>query len=376
MSLSLVLPCYNVMKYLPKCLDSIFKNDCSDIEIVLVNDGSSDDIGGGLSQYFNKNNCDHNIEFEYKDAWIKIIHTCNCGVSAARNTGIENATSDYIVFIDPDDTVKENYFSTIKAFMTSTSVDVAILGFYQIVEDKDGNVVKEGEVFPQKNYISNSVEETVRTVLPKYLGYSVEDILEWVKSKEAISKRLEWGAVWRNVYRRDFLNKNQIRFNPSIRLNEDSMFNAMCFSRAQKIRTLNKGFYCYTIRPSGAFMKKRDAELVENKTALLKARSNIVSDLNKRGFNFSVKDYAGSNVMSCFELIIKMPFSARRETKKYISNLLVKESIKILPFTGRKKVDIPLLALKCNLQALMIYAVNLGKLFLHAVPVFLLPDWK
>ena len=105
------------------------------------------------------------------------------------------------------------------------------------------------------------------------------------------------------------------------------------------------------------------AELVGNKMALLEARSNIVKDLNERGFNFSVKDYAGSNVMSCFELIIKMPFSARRETKKYISNLLVKESIKILPFTGRKKVDIPLLALKCNLQALMIYAVNLGKLF-------------
>ena len=73
MSLSLVLPCYNVMKYLPKCLDSIFKNDCNDIEIILVNDGSSDDIGGGLSQYFNKDNCDHNIEFEYKDARIKII---------------------------------------------------------------------------------------------------------------------------------------------------------------------------------------------------------------------------------------------------------------------------------------------------------------
>ena len=49
MSLSLVLPCYNVMKYLPKCLDSIFKNDCNDIEIVLVNDGSSDDIGGVMT---------------------------------------------------------------------------------------------------------------------------------------------------------------------------------------------------------------------------------------------------------------------------------------------------------------------------------------
>lgn len=116
MSLSLVLPCYNVMKYLPKCLDSIFKNDCNDIEIILVNDGSSDDIGGGLSQYFNKDNCDHNIEFEYKDARIKIIHTCNSGVSAARNTGIENATSDYIVFIDPDDTIKETINEQISNF--------------------------------------------------------------------------------------------------------------------------------------------------------------------------------------------------------------------------------------------------------------------
>ena len=50
--LSLVLPCYNVMKYLPKCLDSIFKNDCSNVEIILVNDGSSDDIGGGVKPIF------------------------------------------------------------------------------------------------------------------------------------------------------------------------------------------------------------------------------------------------------------------------------------------------------------------------------------
>lgn len=150
MSLSLVLPCYNVMKYLPKCLDSIFKNDCNDIEIILVNDGSSDDIGGGLSQYFNKDNCDHNIEFEYKDARIKIIHTCNSGVSAARNTGIENATSDYIVFIDPDDTIKENYFSTIKALMTSTSVDVAIFGILSDCRRQRWKYSKRRRNFPPK----------------------------------------------------------------------------------------------------------------------------------------------------------------------------------------------------------------------------------
>lgn len=362
MKLSLVLPCYNVAKYLPKCLDSIFKNDCTDVEIILVNDGSSDDIRGGVNQYFNKNNCNQNVEFRYKNAQVKMIHTLNCGVSAARNTGIENATGDYIIFIDPDDVIKANYLSTVKAFVTSTNVDVVILGFHQIIEDKDGNVVEEGEFYPQKCYIANSVKETVTNILPKYLGYSVEDILEWTKSSESISKRLEWGAVWRNVYRRNFLDKNQIRFNHSIRLNEDSMFNAACFSLAANVRTLNQGFYCYTIRPTGAFMKKRNAELVENKIALLKERSRIVDDLKRRGFDFSIKDYAGSNVMSCFELIIKMPFSARDETKKYIRNPIVKESISKLPFTGRKKVDIPLFALKCNLGMLILYAVNFGKL--------------
>ena len=84
-------------------------------------------------------------------------------------------------------------------------------------------------------------------------------------------------------------------------------------------------------------MKKRDAELVGNKMALLEARSNIVNDLNKRGFNFSVKDYAGSNVMSCFELIIKMPFSARRETNKYIRNPIVKRIYKSFTVYGAKK---------------------------------------
>ena len=109
-------------------------------------------------------------------------------------------------------------------------------------------------------------------------------------------------------------------------------------------------------------MKNRSASLVKNKTALLEERSRIVNDLRKRGFDFSVEDYAGSNVMSCFELIIKMPFSARNETKKYIRNPIVRESIKRMPFTGRKKVDIPLFALKCNLGVLMIDAVNLGKM--------------
>lgn len=81
-------------------------------------------------------------------------------------------------------------------------------------------------------------------------------------------------------------------------------------------------------------MKKRNVELIDNKMALLKERSCIVDDLQKRGFHFFIKDYAGSNVMSCFELIIKIFFCTERD-KKYIQNPFVKESINILLFTEK-----------------------------------------
>ena len=104
------------------------------------------------------------------DARIKIIHTCNSGVSAARNTGIENATSDYIVFIDPDDTIKENYFSTIKAFMTSTSVD-KLLDLVGKIEMKEHMMSNLSELEEKYNLLNNKEkfdsiikEETQRTV--------------------------------------------------------------------------------------------------------------------------------------------------------------------------------------------------------------------
>ena len=242
MRLSLISPCYNVAQYLPKCLDSIFENECFGVEVVLINDGSSDDIGG-LNKYFNQNKCNQNIVFEYKNAQIKIILTCNQGVSSARNTGIENATGDYIIFIDPDDMVRPNYFSSVKNLLETANVDIGIFGFHQIVEDENGRVIEEKQFYPQKKYTSNSVEETVANILPKYLGYSIEDVLKWANSKEAISKRLEWGAVWRNIYRKNFINENSIRFSPSIRLNEDSMFNATCFSVAKNVKSFDECFY-------------------------------------------------------------------------------------------------------------------------------------
>lgn len=358
MKLSIIIPCYNVTHYLLPCLESVFENTYRELELILVNDGSTDDWGGVLSNYFS-HNCHSCVSFIYNDAEIKIIHQDNTGVSSARNIGIKVATGEYVIFIDPDDYVKKDYFSSIAQFIRRTeNPDIIIMGFNQIVKDEKGNSVSRKEIFPLNTYFTNTVMESVKRILPYYLGYSVDNILRWSKEKCSLQSQREWGAVWRNIYRREFLIQNDIFFNTSIHLNEDSMFNARCFSFAEKVRTLNESFYCYTIRPCGALRKNRRAALYENKIALLNERTDIVENLRKRGFNYSIKDFAGSNVMSCFELAIKMPFTARRETRKYLSNPIVKDSIKIMPYAGMIKFDLPLFMLKHNLSILLLYVLN------------------
>lgn len=361
MKLSVILPCYNVTPYLAECLNSIFKNDCRDTEIILVDDGSTDSIEAALNPYFGRNDCDADITFPYQNADVKILHQRNSGVSAARNTGLKNATGAYVLFVDPDDTVEQGYFAAIRQFCLLEDVDVIIQGFYQKEVDARGQVIETERVLPQKQYCTNAVEETVGDVLPKYLGYSVADVVRWSKSQEALSRQAEWGGVWRHVYRLQFLNDHGIRFNPALALNEDSMFNAVCFSWAEKVRTLPQVFYDYTIRPSGALRKKKGTELLDNRMELLKQRMRIVEDLQQRGFDFSLKDYAGANVLSCMELMVKLPFSARRRANQYFQNPVIRQSIEMMPFTGRKKWDLPLWMLKHRLGLVMLYGINLAK---------------
>lgn len=95
--ISIIVPIYNVEKYLCNCIESILNQSFSDFELILVDDGSPDNSG---------KICD---EYALKDSRIKVIHKKNGGLSDARNVGAKNATTDYVVFVDADDTVKKNF---------------------------------------------------------------------------------------------------------------------------------------------------------------------------------------------------------------------------------------------------------------------------
>ena len=108
-------------------------------------------------------------------------------------------------------------------------------------------------------------------------------------------------------------------------------------AHASRIISSDACLYYYTMRPSGALLRNRGLSLVENKLYLLEERRKIVEYLNSRGFSKSVWDFAGSNVMSVIELMVKCSFSDRKKVNEYIKHPLVKKSIYIMPRIGIKK---------------------------------------
>ena len=100
--ISVIVPIYNVEKYIDRCIKSIVNQTYKNLEIILINDGSLDKSG---------QICD---TWESKDNRIKVIHQMNSGVSVARNTGLENATGEYVTFVDSDDYIEPKYCEILK----------------------------------------------------------------------------------------------------------------------------------------------------------------------------------------------------------------------------------------------------------------------
>ena len=121
--LTIIVPCYNVEKYIDKCIASIVSQTYFNLEILLTNDGSSDETG---------TICD---SWQKKDHRIKAIHKPNEGSSFARKTGVENATAEYVTFVDADDWIDENMYYNMMNALLSTNSDIAQCGVCDAYED-------------------------------------------------------------------------------------------------------------------------------------------------------------------------------------------------------------------------------------------------
>ncbi len=219
---SVIIPIYNVEKYLNQCIDSVLHQAYIDFELILVDDGSSDGCPGI---------CD---EYRKNDNRVKVIHKKNAGVSLARQDGIAIATGEYLVFIDADDRVTNDFFEVISRY---TNVD--IIRFGCIVERSDGSfferLPREREGLYEKCDIENEIYS--------YL----------VQSESA---RYYCPNLWRHVFKRELFVSNMVK-DKVIKIGEDGACVIPCIYHAQSLFCIHKCLYIYNYNETSATKGKQ-----------------------------------------------------------------------------------------------------------------------
>lgn len=244
--ITVIVPVYNVENYLRKCLDSIITQTYKNIEIIVVNDGSTD-ASGQICQ-----------EYAQKDNRIIYIEKENGGLSDARNVGLDKMTGSYVTFIDSDDWIEQDYIETLYKKIVEYQADIAVGNYYSYNEDEETYYFHiYGDSYYEKIYDNISIFENL---------YESQEM----KSFALIS-------AWGKLYKAKLF--DYLRFEKG-KLGEDGYFNQKMYLSVNKVVYLNKGLYAYRQR-SGSITKTWTEKWMH---ALVDAMSERITLLANMGY--------------------------------------------------------------------------------------------
>lgn len=216
---SIIVPIYNVEKYLDRCMQSLLGQTLKDIEIIMVDDESPDSCPVM---------CD---EYAAKDARVKVIHKKNGGLGMACNSGIESATGEYVAFCDSDDWVELDTYECMYAAAVSTQADAVYTGIQTI---NDANVVR-----PMNQPTRFEVMEDRKHIIEFAMDMICSKAEDPVESHIAMSAKIV-------LYRRSLIEKNNLRFESERKLiSEDLIWNLDILGHAATVTTMPETFYYY-----------------------------------------------------------------------------------------------------------------------------------
>ncbi len=222
--LSVIIPVYNSEKYLANCLDSIINQEYKNLEIICVNDGSTDSSAKILDDYANK------------DDRIVVVHNENKGAAAARNCGIEKATMPYIAFVDSDDTIDSKMYSEMIREISEKNLDCVCSNYKKVFADGTNKVIE--------SRFDNSVL------------YNEEIVKGLIGFKDLNNNCLS--SLWNKIFKLEILNKNQIRINEKRSHGEDWLFCIEYYAVISSIGFLEGDFYNYIFRQNSLVSKPRN----------------------------------------------------------------------------------------------------------------------
>ena len=264
---SIIVPVYNAQNSLERCLMSIIRQRYPQWELILVDDGSQDDSLAICKRYSDK------------DSRIRVIHTENCGVSSARNTGIENAHGEYITFVDSDDMIHTDFLS-------------------ECLSDKEDLIVT--------NYIKPSTLDS--------LHYK-EDHPELVFQQSAVR------PVWGKVFVRKIIEDHHIRFDTNIRFAEDTIFVLQYCFHIKTIAYVFQHLYEYERSPNHSVFKYKTT--LDEYLNILSILQDLTSRLRAKSYNVDVL-YAENVNLVCGSFIISLYCAgcySYKERKYYVQKL-------------------------------------------------------
>ena len=238
--ITIVIPVYNTSKYLSKCLDSVINQSYSNIEIVLVNDGSKDNSGDICDLYSSK------------DKRIKVIHKENGGVSSARNSGIDNARGKYVTFIDSDDLVHPDYIKTLVNNLDD-SLSVCHIEYFK-------NDV---------SFTNNEKEEIIELNKDEFIELCRMSLLNTPCCK---------------LFNLDILKKNKVYFDNKLSLGEDLLFNLEYLNYINKITVTSKKLYYYRKDDNNTLSSSYNPKMLEIQSLLFNSYTKYFdkSSMNKK----------------------------------------------------------------------------------------------
>lgn len=313
--ISVIVPIYNTEKYLPRCIDSILKQTFTDFELLLIDDGSTDNSG---------KICD---EYAIRDSRIRVFHKKNGGISSARNMGLDNAVGDWITFVDADDWVDENIYSKLHYEALMSNADIVLCDFYLYYNNK--NVV---------------LYNTISTDIGK------DDLIR--------NYILSFTVLWNMLVHRSLYDKTYLRIPQNLTVCEDFWLSVQLFYYAKKISSVHIPLYYYNRENANSILNNYN-----NTTYLseVEAYLDIVSFFEKKGILNLYHKEISWRILKCKQDLVLDPIKHKQflelypDSHKYILSCpesFCNKKIKLLMWMLVCKMRL-IVKLICNIRTLL-----------------------
>lgn len=289
--ISVIVPVYNVEKYLEQCVDSILQQTITDLEVILVDDGSTD-----KSALI----CD---EYQVRDTRIKVLHKQNGGLMSAWKAGVQMSKGDYIGFVDSDDWIDSDMYMTLYQTAVKSSADIVLCGWIREGKNKRE---KEPMYIESGKYDRDSLE---KNIFPKMLSFG--KMLERYISPNRVTK----------LFKRELLEKNFKYFDEKVSIGEDLITSFSCILDVKSIYMLAEYFpYHYRLNES-SIMEKADFQFYRKSLLMIQQFRRIVKEKNRTGFDVQLNNDLLSLAYWGTERLVKSD-ATKKEKIKYIQSML------------------------------------------------------